>query len=66
MIDQKSRSQYNKDQWWNDNFPPLNLWNYNLYWQWAEQWKFTFSSDIKDSTNEHASGRSLAQHHRKA
>jgi hypothetical protein len=37
---------------WNDSFPPLNLWNYNLYWQWCQEWEIAeehrLTTDTKD------------------
>jgi len=44
----KNETSDNLEQW--DNyFPPLNLWNYNLFWRWCEEWQ---DETKKDSTLE--------------
>ena len=52
VIDQKFNIQYNNnilDQW-DRTIPPLNLWNYSLYWKWVNE----FESN-KEHSDEHAS-----------
>jgi hypothetical protein len=33
-------------QQWDNYFPPLNLWNYNLFWRWCEEWKDDTNEDL--------------------
>lgn len=50
MVDPKTRSQYNNTCLsWNDRFPPLNLWNYNLYWRWAAEWPSNIETATEDT-----------------
>ena len=41
----KNETSDNLEQW--DNyFPPLNLWNYNLFWRWCEEWQDETNKDL--------------------
>jgi len=31
---------------WDNYFPPLNLWNYNLFWRWREEWQDETINDL--------------------
>lgn len=31
---------------WDNYFPPLNLWNYNLFWRWCEEWRQENQKDL--------------------
>lgn len=31
---------------WDNSFPPLNLWNYSLHWQWLEEWQDESNKDL--------------------
>jgi hypothetical protein len=61
MLDKKNGWQYNNTCLsWNDRFPPLNLWNYNLHWQWASKFQQRPKPDIEDKQHVDASRRTLA------
>jgi len=31
---------------WDNYFPPLNLWNYNLCWRWHQEWQDKIEKDL--------------------
>lgn len=35
-------------QQWCDTFPPLNLWNYNLYYKWFPHYEIPIEEIVKD------------------
>jgi len=37
---------------WDNNIPPLNLWNYNLFWRWVEEWDQNNEKDLTDNVTQ--------------
>jgi hypothetical protein len=46
------------DNNWDDTFPPLNLINYNVCWQWIEEWTHNDRDEKRDTacTETHCAG----------